>query len=652
MSDAPPERLADWFGPDGALHRRLPGYEQRREQVELAIAVEAALQDGHHLLAEAGTGVGKSFAYLLPAILHALRHRGDGPVIVSTRTIALQEQLERKDIPFLQAVLPHEWTAVSAVGRNHYVCQRRLQLAHRERGVVFADRFREAQLGRVADWAASTRDGLRFELPEPVDDAVWDEVRAEHGNCLHKACPHYDGCPYQRSRRRLESAQIVVVNHALYMADVALRSAGATYLPDHRVTIFDEAHHLERIATESLGLRLTLGAVLWHLNRLHPARRRRSLLAEHGSPQALLLVGEAQAAAEAFFTILGARVPQGSAAAIEPGELLEDPLSAPLAELAAEVQRCALGVEGVDLRMELGQRARGLTGLHAMLVHLCGPGSEDQVRWIEWERRGPALRSAPLDVAGALGRYVFSEPRRCVLVSATLGTPGDVDFAQLRSRLGARERAVTLRLGSPFDYRRQVRVTVAEGMPDPARDAGEFLRSCRREVLDRVLRNGGRALVLCTSWTFVRELASTLRAPLGLEGIELLVQGEAPLRELLRRKLSEPTSVLIGTETFWEGVDVPGDALTLLIVTRLPFAQPDHPLTKARLARIVARGGDPFVEHSLPEAVLKFRQGFGRLVRSATDHGEVVILDPRARTRRYGREFLAALPDGVLDAAD
>src|SRR5690606_37133171 len=275
-----------------------------------------------------------------PAILHALRHRGDGPVIVSTRTIALQEQLERKDIPFLQAVLPHEWTAVSAVGRNHYVCLRRLQLAHRERGVVFDDRFREAQLERVVEWAADTRDGLRFELPEPVDDEVWDEVKAEHGNCLHKACPHYDGCPYQRSRRRLESAQIVVVNHALYMADVALRMAGATYLPEHRVAIFDEAHHLERVATESLGLRITLGSVLWHLKRLHPRRSKRSLLAQHGSPQAMLLVGDVQAAAEAFFAVLEARVPQGGAVAVEPGEALEDPLSAPLAELAAELHRC------------------------------------------------------------------------------------------------------------------------------------------------------------------------------------------------------------------------------------------------------------------------------------------------------------------------
>jgi ATP-dependent DNA helicase DinG len=651
VNDPVPDSLDACLGPDGIVARRLPDYEERPEQAQLARAIEAAFAEGRHLLAEAGTGVGKSFAYLLPAILHAVRYRGQGPIVVSTRTIALQEQLERKDLPFLQAVLPLEWTAVSAVGRNHYVCLRRMHLAHRERGVLFDDPYREAQLNRIVDWAQSTRDGLRFELPDPVDDEVWEEVKAEHGNCLYKACPHFDECPYQRSRRRLESAQIVVVNHALYMADVALRMAGATYLPDHRIAIFDEAHHLERIATESLGLRVTLGSVLWHLKRLHPRRSRRSLLAQHGNQRAMLLLEQLRAAAESFFAILEGRVagPAGGAIALDPDEILDDPLTELLALLTAELARCALDIEKVDLRTEMQARARGLTGLQAVLTALCGPGEVGQVRWVEREKRGVSLRSAPVDVAAALQQHVFQAPRTNVLCSATLGPGNDRDFAWLRQRLGVGERVDTLRLGSPFDYRRHVRVTVAEGMPDPGRDGEAFLRACRDEVRGRVLDNGGRALVLCTSWNFVRSIADALRGPLGLEGIELLVQGEAPMRDLLRRKREEPTSVLVGTETFWEGIDVPGEALTLVIVTRLPFAQPDHPLTKARLRMIEARGGDAFAEHTLPEAILKFRQGFGRLVRTSSDRGEVVVLDPRMRTRRYGRDFLAALPDGVVD---
>lgn len=651
MSAPDPERLESWFGPEGIVAQRLDGYEERPQQVELALAIERAFERDRHLLAEAGTGVGKSFAYLLPAILHAVSHRGEGPVVVSTRTIALQEQLERKDLPFLQAVLPVEWTAVSAVGRNHYVCLRRMHLAHRERGVLFDDPEREAQLQRVVEWANATRDGLRFELPDPVHDDVWEEVKAEHGNCLYKACPHYDVCPYQRSRRRLESAQIVVVNHALYMADVALRMAGATYLPHHEVAIFDEAHHLERVATESLGLRLTLGTVLWHLTRLHPRRSRRSLLAEHGNPHAMMMLQQVRSAAESFFALLEARVARaaGGALALAPDELIDDPVSEPLGELTAELHRIALGIEKIDLRMEVQARAKGLATLHVVLQSLCGPGGIDSVRWIEREKRGASLRSAPLDVADALGKHVFGEGRTCVLVSATLGPGGDRGFRWLNRRLGIGDRSDALQLGSPFDFERQVRVTIPDGMPDPGRQPDEFLRACREEVRDRVLRNGGRALVLCTSWSFVRSLADALRGPLMLDGIELLVQGEAPMRELLRRKREEPTSVLVGTDTFWEGIDVPGDALTLVVVTRLPFAQPDHPLTKARLASIEARGGDPFVEHTLPEAVLRFRQGFGRLVRTATDRGEVVVLDPRARTRRYGREFLASLPDGAVD---
>ncbi len=646
------ESIRDYLGPDGVIARRLEGYEERPEQVELAEAVEAALRERKHLCAEAGTGVGKSFAYLLPAVLQATDHERHGPIVISTRTIALQGQLEHKDVPFLQAVLPQEWSAITVVGRNNYVCLRRLELARRESDSLFDDDARIADLERVAAWAAESQDGLRMELTDPVDDAVWDEVKAEHGNCLHRACKHYAACPYQKSRRRLETAHILIVNHALYMADVALRMAGAKYLPEHRITIFDEAHHLERVATESLGLRLTLGTILWHLRRLHPRRAKRSLLGQHGTPRAQLLVRELRDLAAGFFAMLEEEIGYGSPGA-RPGNAIDlegrrlhDPLSRPIGELAEEVTACASRVENVDVKMELQARARGLQGLANVIRALVDPGDGSLVRWVEPTRKTPVLRSAPIDVSDALRQWVFTPERSCTLLSATLGPPNDPEFAWIRTQLGIDE-AKTLRVGSPFDYRTNVEVEIAEAMPDPSAQADAFLRECKQRAREAIVNNGGRALVLCTSWRFVRELAETLRPALEYEGIEVFVQGEAPLRHLLDKKREEPTSVLIGTESLWEGIDVPGDALTLLVVTRFPFAQPDHPLTKARHRKIEERGGNSFFEQSLPEAVLKFRQGFGRLIRSSRDKGKVLVLDPRARTRQYGRIFLDALPEGL-----
>ena len=647
MSETP--GLHEILGAGGIVPARLSDWEERPQQLELAHAVTRALGERRHLLAEAGTGIGKSFAYLVPAVLHALAHPDRGPVIVSTRTIALQEQLDQKDLPFLHAVLPFEWTSVTAVGRRHYICLRRMHLAARERASLFDDSRRELQLDRVIAWARRSHGGLRFELTDPVDDEVWEEVRAEPGNCLYKACPHYDECPYQRARRRFETARIVVVNHALYCADVALRMAGARYLPDHEVVVFDEAHHLERVATDALGLRLGPGTILWHLRRLNARRSRRGLLQRRGSPVALAMVEETRASAEAFFASLQARAQRsrGGALPLEPDDVLDDPISGPLADLAAELHALAASCNEVDLRTELQARARGLQTLGVVIAALRGPCAPEIVRWIESDARGATLRSAPLDIAETLAKHVFAAPRTAVLTSATLAPGDDASMKWFGDRLGIRERVDSLRVGSPFDFASNVRIGIPDAMPDPGQEPDAFLRRARAEVRERVLANGGRALVLCTSWNFVRAMADELREALGPEGIAVLVQGDAPMRDLLRRKREEPTSVLIGADTLWEGIDVPGAALTLVIVTRLPFAQPDHPLTKARLRAIAARGGDPFGEHSLPEAVLRFRQGFGRLVRRADDRGEVVVLDPRVRTRGYGRAFLAALPEGM-----
>lgn len=637
--------IRDWLGAGGPIARRLDGFELRNEQLQLAEAVAAALVHRRHLVAEAGTGVGKSFAYLLPAVLHADRHQGEGPVVVSTRTIALQEQLEHKDLPFLHAVLPFEWSSVTAIGRNNYVCLRRLHHADQEQAML-SEPERLQQLRAIVDWSVHTHEGTRQDLPFTPLPEVWEEVQAEHGNCLQRACKHYEVCHWQRARRRMQSAQVLVVNHALYMADVALRMAGAAYLPAHRVVVFDEAHHLERVATESLGLRLSARTIGWHLRRLHGRRHERSLLSRHGTPAARLLWEELRYQTEAFFADLEQRLLGRSDGLALGDETLEQPLVPVLRELALEVGSCAARVVEVDAKMELQARANGLDALAATLRALGTPAPANgtaMVRWLEPSRHGVVLCGAPLEVGAALRQHVFGEGRTAVLTSATLGPTDDGEFRWLRAQLGI-DAAATLRVGSPFDYQRAVELVLEPGMPDPSRDAGAFRAEVLARTLHHVLQNGGRALVLCTSWDLVRALAQGLRQPLAAHDIPLLVQGDAPLARLIEQKREQPTSVLVGTDSLWEGIDVRGDALTLVIVTRLPFQSPGHPLTQARLAAIAARGGDAFREQSLPEAILKFRQGFGRLIRSQQDRGKVVILDPRITTKPYGRAFLAALP--------
>src|SRR5262249_3213968 len=503
--------------------------------------------------------------------------------------------------------------------RNNYVCLRRMHLAEREQRLL-ADPARKEQLAAIVDWSLKTREGTRMDLPFPPLPDVWEEVQAEQGNCLQKACKWYEPCHWQRARRRMHGAQVLVVNHALYFADLALRLLGATFLPAHSVVVFDEAHHLERVATESLGLRLSATKVAWHLRRLHGRRSDHSLPARQGTRQARLLHDELRARNDAFFADLEQRLGRGSDGVSLGDEVLAEPLSKPLDLLAAELSACSARATEVDVRMELQARPDGPARPAAGVRRRCAPPttSVPYVRWLERARAGAVLCGAPLDVSRTLREELFSSGLVAVLTSATLGPGDDADFGWFRRQLGldgALPQGVdTLRVGSRFASRGAVEVIVEEGMPDPGAVPASYRDEAASRTLAHVLDNGGRALVLCTSWEFVREIASRLREPLQERGIALLVQGEAPLARLLRQKRDDATSVLVGPDSLWEGIDVRGDALTLVVVTRLPFQSPGHPLTKARLDAIAARGGDPFLDWSLPEAILKFRQGFGRLI--------------------------------------
>ncbi len=631
------------FSKEGPLARRLTTWEERPEQQALALGIGEALEAEEPFVAEAGTGVGKSFAYLLPTLLRAEREHET--ILITTRTKALQDQLDRKDLPFLQSVLPVEFTWAIGLGRNNYLCLRRMHRSIRESSSLFPDLEDGDQLRRIQQHSSNPAwDGTRGSLPFLPQAKVWQEVQAEHGNCLGRNCPHFEPCHFQKGRRRLQHSRVVVVNHSLFFADLALRSQGVKLLPDYSMVVFDEAHHLEDIAADAMGLRLSPGAIDWHLGRLWSRRRKSGLFSSGDGADLAPSVENLHHLADDWWASLEIRFAEAlrhnKEVRLHPGETIDLELAGALQGLAGEMQNRARLMEDIDVQMEWTARADQLQGLVEICQSFARRATDNEVRWVEREKRGVSLHSAPIRVDELLRKNLFTQVPRAILVSATLGPPKN-KFAWIRGRLGLDE-ARALHLGSPFPYEQNVKLEIEEGLPDPGHP--DFAGEASRSILRHCLENEGRALVLCTSWRFLKRVTQSLREPLQAKGIELLVQGEAPLRDLLDRKREEPRSVLVGTDSLWEGIDIPGDALTLVLLTRFPFPVPSQPLAQARTEQIEREGGSGFFDYSLPRAVVKFRQGFGRLVRRGTDEGKIVILDPRILRKSYGRAFLSALP--------
>lgn len=623
------------------------GYEERPQQLTMATRVADALAGGRHALLEAGTGVGKSFAYLVPALAWAATH--GKRVAVATSTIALQEQLVRRDLPLLAEALPFDFEYALVKGRGNYLCLRRMGRALDGQGVLFEDEAK-LQLETIRRWAHETRDGSRQDLPFQPLPGVWDQVNAEQGNCLGRQCPHYAPCHYQRSRRDAQDATLLVLNHHVLMADLALRRTGVGFLPDLDAIIIDEAHDLEDTAAEHLGLRVSSRGVLYQLGRLWSGRRRRGLLAAHPDHALRDLVGATQDAARVFFEqtrgLLGSlEHADARTAAVPEGAHLPDVLSPRLVELSSRLVRASAASDDTESRLEMGARARGLRALADGLASLAQGQEDGHVRWGEMSARGSlALFSAPVDVGPLLEEVLFDAHESVVLTSATLsaGKPPSFDFVKGRLGVADAEEAV---IGSPFDYARQARLVVRHDLPDPGRDRAAYDAELPTAVWDAIRRSRGGAFVLFTSVASMRGTADALRVDLEAEGLRVLVQGESLERPALLEAFREGDAVLFGVASFWQGVDVPGDALRHVIITRLPFEVPTHPLQVARSKRLEAAGGDSFRDLSLPTAALRLKQGFGRLIRHTQDRGTVTILDPRAVTRRYGKYLLDSLPD-------
>lgn len=640
MMDDP--TIGDLFSATGPLAAKA-GFEHRPQQEAMARAVWHALVRQEHLVVEAPTGVGKSLAYLVPALAFALDN--GRKAVISTHTKTLQDQLFTKDLPLALSLLGRHATAVILKGRRNYLCSTRLRLALDAPELLFDDTVRP-QLEAVSEWARGRHTGDLGDLPFLLTPGVRELVCSEPVICRPDTCG--PECPYQRLRERVREAQLVIMNHALFFSLLPAVPQEERLLFENDFVVFDEAHMLETVATEGLGGRISRHQLLSAVRRLYNSQTKRGVLVAAGARGFRKLCRSSERAIDDFFDAVRSELstrgkgPTSRQLRIREAHAFPDSLTPSLKAFAAgitKVMRDAGAEEKREVEVSLRTFEESLLLLEEFLEH----PDPDRTYWVEiseTRRDAVTLCAAPVEVGQLLSERLFRKGIPLILTSATLSLGGDTSYVRRRLGMAAAE---ALTLSSPFDHARQMKVRVAAGMPPP--DNPRYTELLPQALLEAIELTGGRALVLFTSTATMRSAAQALAAPMEERGIPLLVQGEEMEKHALLEEFRNTTaSVLFGLDSFWMGVDVPGEALSHVVITKLPFAVPNHPIVEARTDRITARGGNPFADYSLPEAILKFRQGVGRLIRSSDDRGIVTILDSRIARKPYGRLFLSALP--------
>lgn len=636
------------FSPEGLL-ASASNYEYRAEQQKMAVEVAHTLEQGGHLVVEAGTGVGKSLAYLIPSALFAVRNKRKA--VISTHTIALQEQLIYKDIPLIQKLLPIEFEAALMKGRNNFLCGTRLERALAQSGDLFTTE-QKSELERIREWSLTTRDGSLSDFVEQPDYSVWEEVRSEDHVCTQKTCAKNPRCFYQALRRRVLAADIIIMNHALLfnllggVDEQEGRSSGLLFPNDF--VIFDEAHTVEDVASKHIGMEISQLGLRRSMQRLYNPRTKKGIFQAMKNGAACSVVADLMPKSDGFFESVAEKCifkRNREFRVREAGMADASELSDGLARLT-EFIKIQAGKEEDEVRKnELQDAATRLRDARLGIEDFLRLEQEDHVYWVEQSGRKEQfcnLRAAPVDLAETLRRMLFRDNNCTVMTSATLSV-GSETLNYFRKRVGAVE-ARAMQIGSPFDYKKQMELHLVKKMPEP-KDPG-YDAALEKWITHFTDQSKARAFVLFTSYQTMRTAAQALESHYADRGWNLLVQGSGmPALRMVQEFRENPHSVLFGVDSFWSGVDVPGEALSNVIITRLPFVAPDHPLTEARLDAITAEGGRAFEQYSLPEAILKLRQGVGRLIRTKSDTGMIVILDSRILSKPYGRSFLRALPE-------
>lgn len=619
--------MADIFGPGGVLSERHPGYEFRRSQLEMAELVDNAFLKHQHALIEAGTGTGKTLAYLIPAIQSGRR------VVISTATKSLQEQLFNKDVPFLQKYFAPNLKVALMKGRNNFLCRQKVHLMEGQpvlKGMDEIDWF-----SQIRDWEKLTETGDRAELTFLPDDSdLWNRIDARSDTCTSQKCPEFANCFITGMHQRAQEADLIIVNHHLFFADLAIRQDDfGSILPEYAAVIFDEAHEIEDVASDYFGRAVSS----YKLDELARDAEQTLRLLQVSAPTVRRCVTQLRERAHSFFDAFPAREgrypfePSERAGFLEQNREAYDSLAMGLKRI--EIELAALTTKPDEV-INIARRA---ADVRRELAFLLENDEHNYVYWFERRGKGVFLAATPIDVSEILREKLFDRFDTVVLTSATLAVAGHFDF--LKQRLGLQ--AVTERvLPHEFDFREQALLYLPEALPD-VRHAS-FPTHAAEEIARLLEITEGRAFCLFTSYVQMRDAFERVRSKVGFP---LLLQGTAPRSVLLERFKTTPNAVLFATASFWQGVDVPGEQLSCVIIDRLPFAVPSDPIVAARVRALKEDGRDAFAEYQVPEAVLALKQGFGRLIRSRSDRGILAILDTRIQRMRYGKIFLESLPD-------